>query len=88
MIEQYNYNDEPSDRVDTLAMALDKCERLEKALYVAVCTLETYADTQNWRDIFEEDGDDSEYHAEALYFANEGYEAAQSALKQIKELEK
>ena len=29
-IEPYNYNDEPSGRVDTLAMALDKCERLEK----------------------------------------------------------
>lgn len=32
MIEPYNYNDEPSGRVDTLAMALDKCERLEKKL--------------------------------------------------------
>lgn len=32
MIEPYNYNDEPSGRVDTLAMALDKCERLEKQL--------------------------------------------------------
>lgn len=31
-IEPYNYNDEPSGRVDTLAMALDKCERLEKQL--------------------------------------------------------
>ena len=30
MIDKYNYNDEPSGRVDTLAMALDKCERLEK----------------------------------------------------------
>lgn len=29
-IEPYNYNDEPSGRVDTLAMALDKCERLEQ----------------------------------------------------------
>lgn len=32
MIDKYNYNDEPSGRVDTLAMALDKCERLEKQL--------------------------------------------------------
>lgn len=31
-IEPYNYNDEPSGRADTLAMALDKCERLEKQL--------------------------------------------------------
>ena len=32
MLDKYNYNDEPSGRVDTLAMALDKCERLEKQL--------------------------------------------------------
>ena len=32
MINKYNYNDEPSGRADTLAMALDKCERLEKQL--------------------------------------------------------
>lgn len=36
MIDKYNYNDEPSGRVDTLAMALDKCERLEKQLKIAV----------------------------------------------------
>lgn len=63
-------------------------EKLKKQLEIAVCTLENYADTQNWRDIFEEDGDDSEYHTEALYFADEGYESAQSALKEIKELDK
>lgn len=34
-IEPYNYNDEPSGRVDTLAMALEKCERLEKQLDIA-----------------------------------------------------
>ena len=39
MIEPYNYNDEPSGRVDTLAMALDKCERLEKQLNEAKCAL-------------------------------------------------
>lgn len=87
-IEPYNYNDEPSGRSETLVLALEKIERLEKQLEIAMCTLETYADTQNWRDIFEEDGDDSEYHTEALYFANEGYESAQSALKEIEELEK
>lgn len=32
MIDEYNYNDEPSGRADTLAMALDKCERLERQL--------------------------------------------------------
>ena len=43
MIEKYNYNDEPSGRVDTLAMALDKCERLEKQLKIAVDGLELIA---------------------------------------------
>lgn len=41
-IESYNYNDEPSDRADTLAMALDKCERLEKQLKIAVEALKEY----------------------------------------------
>lgn len=39
MIDEYNYNDEPSGRVDTLAMALDKCERLEKQLFVAITAM-------------------------------------------------
>ena len=44
MLDKYNYNDEPSGRVDTLAMALDKCERLEKQLKIAVEALkDSYA---------------------------------------------
>lgn len=35
-IEPYNYNDEPSGRTDTLIQALEKCERLEKQLKIAV----------------------------------------------------
>lgn len=41
-IEPYNYNDEPSGRVDTLAMALDKCEKLEKQLNIAKEALHLY----------------------------------------------
>ena len=41
MIERYNYNDEPSGRTDTLVQALDKIERLEKQLKIAVEALET-----------------------------------------------
>lgn len=44
MIDKYNYNDEPSGRADTLAMALDKCERLEKQLKIAVRKLEIAKD--------------------------------------------
>lgn len=39
MIDEYNYNDEPPGRVDTLAMALDKCERLEKQLEITITAL-------------------------------------------------
>lgn len=35
-IEPYNYNDEPSGRSETLVQALDRCERLEKQLKIAV----------------------------------------------------
>lgn len=46
MIDEYNYNDEPSGRVDTLALALDKCERLEKQLKIAVDGLNSIKDIQ------------------------------------------
>ena len=42
MIEPYNYNDEPSGRTDTLIQALEKIERLEKQLNIAVEALEFY----------------------------------------------
>ena len=34
-IEPYNYNDEPSGRVDTLVQAIERIERLEKQLNIA-----------------------------------------------------
>ena len=42
MIEPYNYNDEPSGRSETLIQALEKIERLEKQLNIAVEALEFY----------------------------------------------
>ena len=42
MIEPYNYNDEPSGRSETLVQALERCERLEKQLNIAVEALEFY----------------------------------------------
>ena len=41
-IERYNYNDEPSGRTDTLIQDLEKIERLEKQLNIAVEALEFY----------------------------------------------
>ena len=40
-IERYNYNDEPSGRSETLVQSLERCERLEKQLNIAVEALET-----------------------------------------------
>ena len=40
-IEPYNYNDEPSGRSETLAQALDKIERLEKQVRIAVEALDS-----------------------------------------------
>ena len=41
-IDPYNYNDEPSGRSETLIQALEKIERLEKQLNIAVEALEFY----------------------------------------------
>lgn len=42
-IEPYNYNDEPSGRSETLVQALEKIERLEKQLEIAVGALDKVA---------------------------------------------
>ena len=41
-IEPYNYNDEPSGRSETLVQALERSERLEKQLNIAIMALEFY----------------------------------------------
>ena len=41
-IEPYNYNDEPSGRSETLVQSIEKIERLEKKLNIAVEALEFY----------------------------------------------
>ena len=41
-IEPYNYNDEPSGRSETLVQSIEKIERLEKQLNIAVEALEFY----------------------------------------------
>ena len=47
-IERYNYNDEPSGRTETLVQALDRCERLEKQLKIAVEALKDLTNSDNW----------------------------------------
>lgn len=81
MIDKYNYNDEPSGRVDTLAMALDKCERLERQLKIAVEALTVYKESfigNGKNRVILENGTILEYNPKI----------AEKALNDIKELEK
>lgn len=81
MIDKYNYNDEPSGRADTLAMALDKCERLEKQLKIAVEALKFYEESfigNGKNSVILENGTILKYNPKI----------AEKALNQIKELEK
>ena len=73
-IERYNYNDEPSGRSETLIQALEKIERLEKQLNIAVEALEFYEKPL------------SIFHPE--YNIAQHQKKAVEALAKIKELEK
>ena len=81
-IERYNYNDEPSGRTETLVQALDKCERLEKQLKIAVEALKNLTNSDNWS-VEQVDG-------EHVFCFNMKYpwRFTGEALKKIKELEK
>lgn len=71
-------------KTDVLIKALEKCEKLEKQLKIAVEALTDYARDDWWNDAV--DDYDDEYVKGA--FENDGYKRAQKALEQIKELNK
>ena len=73
-IERYNYNDEPSGKSETLVQALERCERLEKQLNIAVEALEFYEKPL------------SSFHHE--YNIAQHHKKAVEALVKIKELDK
>lgn len=89
-IEPYNYNDEPSGRSETLIQALEKIERLEKQLKIAVEALGKYANKDNWQNHYTIDLNDWELELKVFDDGevNDGEFYAQEALQQIKELEK
>ena len=85
MIEPYNYNDEPSGRSETLVQALDKIEKLEMKLSIAVEALKEYAEEDNWEDCHAGFlANPIDYGCYGYY----GYQQAQEALAKIKELDK
>lgn len=69
--------------VDVLVHAVEKCERLQKQLDIAVECLEKYAHYENWTHLDSHGGECAVWDID-----NEGCELALDTLKQIKELEK
>jgi hypothetical protein len=64
---------------DVLVATIEKCERLQKQLDMAIKCLERYADHENWQD--ECAGAD-----DCLFKYDYGYREAETVLEQIKEL--
>ena len=79
-IEPYNYNDEPSGRTATLIQALEKIERLEKQLKIAVEALKNLTNSDNWS-VEQVDGE----HV-FCFKVKYPWRFTGEALKQIKEL--
>ena len=68
---------------DVLVATIEKCERLQKQLDIAVECLEKYAHNENWTHLDSHGGGCAVWDID-----NEGSELALETLKQIKELEK
>jgi hypothetical protein len=66
---------------DVLVATIEKCERLQKQLDMAIKCLEIYADHQCWQD-------ECMGAEDCLFIDDFGYRNAEYTLKQIKELEK
>ena len=74
MLQDYTYEEQESGRTDTLIQALEKIERLEKQLNIAVEALEFYEKPL------------SSFHPE--YNIAQHHKKAVEALAKIKELDK
>lgn len=70
---------------DVLIEAISKAERLQKQLDIAVKALEEYADEKSWFLNDWEDREDCVFNGTNFYMEG-GFEIAQKALKEIKEL--
>lgn len=82
MLKDYTYEEQDSGRVDTLVQAIERIERLEKQLEIAVKALKDLTNSDNWS-VEQVDG-------EHVFCFNMKYpwRFTGDALKKIKELEK
>ena len=74
MLQDYTYEEQESGRSETLVQALERCERLEKQLNIAVEALEFYEKPL------------SSFHPE--YNIAQHHKKAAEAMVKIKELDK
>ena len=71
---------------DVLVSALEKCEKLEKQLKIAVNALEKYGITYDWEDCVIQREEEGLIIWERSCFIPHGYRIADQALKEIKEV--
>ena len=71
---------------DVVISAIEKCQKLEKQLKIAVEALSRYADSSDWWDC--ESNGAVQFVLNEGGFEDYGYKIAQEAIKQIKELDK
>lgn len=71
---------------DVLIEALNKCEKLEKQLKIAVEALERYGITYDWEDCVIQREEEGLIIWKSSCFIPHGYEIANQALKEIKEI--
>ena len=71
---------------DVIVTALEKCEKLEKQLKIAIEALSRYANISDWWDC--ESNGAVQFVLNEGGFEDYGYKIAQEAIKQIKELDK
>ena len=86
-LEENTYDEIPSGRVETLVQAIDKIEKLEMKLKIAVEALKEYADEFFWDDCKTPDDNYDYIHPNCAWYSD-GYKTAQEALAKIKELDK
>lgn len=80
-LEEYNYNEVESGRVETLVQAIEKIEVLERKLEIAMRCLKLYGDHEEW--IGPDNGSADMFLA---YGAEGGWEPAERALREIEEV--
>lgn len=82
MLEELSYDETESGRSETLIMAIEKIEKLEKKLNIALSCLKEYADEENnW--VGHGDSSADIWCGSGI----NGFDSAQTALKEIEDVE-